>query len=272
MTASNTPRVPRIESRIQVIRGLRVMLDVDLAALYGVQTKRLNEQVKRNRDRFPSDFLFQLTADEKTEVVANCDHLQNLKFSKALPFAFTEHGAIQAANVLASSQAVEMGIYVVRAFVQLRQALTANADIAKRLAELEMKTASLEMSHDNFSRNTRERKPPSASSCAPNPAANRWSWCKCTKTASPWPNTGPNCHPKRSWSKNCMQHCLKRANGWRGAGCCWGIWMMGEEPLPRQATMRRSSATLTRSRNAHRTIGPNVEFAQLTGRISDPAP
>ena len=127
MIASNTLLVPRIESRIQVIRGLRVMLDVDLAALYGVQTKRLNEQVKRNRDRFPSDFLFQLTADEKTEVVANCDHLQNLKFSKALPFAFTEHGAIQAANVLASSQAVEMG----------------------------MKTESLEMSHDNFSRNTR---------------------------------------------------------------------------------------------------------------------
>ena len=85
MNTSNTVLVPRIESRIQVIRGLRVMLDVDLAELYGVQTKRLNEQVKRNRDRFPSDFLFQLTQDEKTEVVANCDHLQNLKFSKALP-------------------------------------------------------------------------------------------------------------------------------------------------------------------------------------------
>ena len=85
MIANNTLRVPRIESRIQVIRGLRVMLDVDLAALYEVQTKRLNEQVKRNRGRFPSDFFFQLTADEKTEVVANCDHLQNLKFFKALP-------------------------------------------------------------------------------------------------------------------------------------------------------------------------------------------
>jgi hypothetical protein len=72
----------------------------------------------------------------KAEVVANCDHLQNLKLSKALPFAFTEHGAIQAANVLASSQAVEMGIYVVRAFVQLRQSLSANADIAQRLAEI----------------------------------------------------------------------------------------------------------------------------------------
>ena len=77
------------------------------------------------------------------------------KFSKALPFAFTAHGAIQAANVLASSQAVEMGIYVVRAFVQLRKAHATNADIAKRLAELEIKTESLEMSHDNFSRNTR---------------------------------------------------------------------------------------------------------------------
>lgn len=74
----NALMLPRIESRIQVIRGLRVMLDVDLAALYGVPTKRLNEQVKRNRDRFPGDFLFQLTQDEKAEVVANCDHLQNL--------------------------------------------------------------------------------------------------------------------------------------------------------------------------------------------------
>ena len=155
MSTNNTLLVPRIESRIQVIRGLRVMIDVDLATLYGVQTKRLNEQVKRNRDRFPSDFLFQLTLDEKAEVVANCDHLQNLKFSKTLPFAFTEHGAIQAANVLASSQAVEMGIYVVRAFVQLRQSLSANVDVAKRLADLEMKTESLEMSHDTFSRNTR---------------------------------------------------------------------------------------------------------------------
>jgi hypothetical protein len=155
MITSNTVLVPRIESRIQAIRGLRVMLDVDLAALYGVQTKRLNEQVKRNRDRFPSDFLFQLTLDEKSEVVANCDHLQNLKFSKALPFAFAEYGAIQAANVLASSQAVEMGIYVVRAFVQLRQSLSANMDVAKRLADLEMKTESLGMSHDTFSRNTR---------------------------------------------------------------------------------------------------------------------
>lgn len=147
--------VPRIEGRIQVVRGLRVMIDVDMAALYGVPTKRLNEQVKRNRERFPADFLFQLTPAEKAEVVANCDHLQKLKFSKVLPYAFTEHGAIQAANVLASSQAVEMGIYVVRAFVHLREAASTHADLAKRLAELEMKTESLELSHDTFSRNTR---------------------------------------------------------------------------------------------------------------------
>jgi hypothetical protein len=153
---STTPALlPRIEGRIQVLRGVRVMVDVDLAALYGVETKRLNEQVKRNRERFPVDFLFQLTPQEKAEVVANCDHLQKLKFSKTLPYAFTEHGAIQAANVLASSQAVEMGIYVVRAFVHLREAANLHADIAKRLSDLELKTESLELSHDTFSRNTR---------------------------------------------------------------------------------------------------------------------
>lgn len=88
-------------------------------------------------------------------MVANCDHFQKLKFSKVLPFAFTEHGAIQAANVLASSQAVEMGIYVVRAFVHLREAASTHADLAKRLAELEIRTESLELSHDTFSHNTR---------------------------------------------------------------------------------------------------------------------
>jgi len=98
----------RIEGRIQTIRGLRLMIDSDLAELYGVPTKRLNEQVKLNRARFPADFMFQLTTDEKAEVVANCDHLSKLKFSKSLPYAFTEHGAFQAANVLASTQAIEI--------------------------------------------------------------------------------------------------------------------------------------------------------------------
>ena len=79
----------RVESRILIIRDQKVLLDADLATLYGATTKRLNEQVKRNRERFPVDFMFQLSAAEKVEVVANCDHLARLKFSKSLPFAFT---------------------------------------------------------------------------------------------------------------------------------------------------------------------------------------
>ncbi len=155
-TSSNTPSLlPRIESRIVVLRGLRVMIDADLAALYGVSTKRLNEQVKRNVDRFPGDFMFRLTAPQKAEVDAKCDHRAKLSYSKVLPFAFTEHGAIQAANVLASPQAVEMGIFVVRAFVRMRELATVHGDLAKRLDELESKTEGLALSHDTFSRNTR---------------------------------------------------------------------------------------------------------------------
>jgi hypothetical protein len=149
--------VPRIEGRIQVIRGLRVIIDADLATLYGVDTRTLNQAVKRNAGRFPQDFMFQLEAPEKAEVITNCDHLQKLKFSKSMPFAFTEYGAVALANVLASAQAVEMGIYVVRAFVQLRQASAVHADLAKRLTELELTTERLELSHDTFSRNTRNQ-------------------------------------------------------------------------------------------------------------------
>jgi hypothetical protein len=133
------------------------MIDADLATLYGVPTKRLNEQVKRNAERFPGDFMFQLNATEKAEVVANCDHLAKLKFSKALPYAFTEHGAIQAANVLASPQAVEMGICVVRAFVRMRELAAVHAYLAKRLDELEQKTEGLSLSHDTFSHDTFSR-------------------------------------------------------------------------------------------------------------------
>jgi ORF6N domain len=113
------------------------MIDADLAELYGVPTKRLNEQVKRNLARFPQEFMFQLTADEKQEVVAHCDHLKNLKFSRTLPFAFTEYGAIQAANVLNSLEAIEVGLYVVRAFIRLRELLASNQELAQRLDEIE---------------------------------------------------------------------------------------------------------------------------------------
>ena len=113
------------------------MLDTDLARLYGVPTKRLNEQVKRNRDRFPQDFMFQLSAEEKTEVVAKCDHLASLKFSPTHPYAFTEHGAIMLAAVLNTSRAIEVSVFVVRAFVRLREILTTHKALAQKLAEME---------------------------------------------------------------------------------------------------------------------------------------
>ena len=99
-----------IEPLIQTLRGQRVILDADLAKLYGVQTKVLNQAVKRNAERFPEDFTFRLTEQEKTEVVTNCDHLQKLKFSPQLPAAYTEHGAIMAAMVVNSPKATIMSV------------------------------------------------------------------------------------------------------------------------------------------------------------------
>ena len=129
----------RIERAILLIRGHRVMLDTDLAAIYGVSTKRLNEQVRRNRTRFPEDFMFQLNAEEKEYVVANCDHLRRLKFSPHLPYVFTEHGAVMLASVLNSPIAVQASIQVVRAFIRLREVLLAHKELAKKLEILEKK-------------------------------------------------------------------------------------------------------------------------------------
>jgi ORF6N domain-containing protein len=131
--------VDRIDRAILLIRGEKVMLDSDLASIYGVTTKRLNEQVKRNLRRFPSDFMFQLTETEKTEVVAKCDHLARIKFSPYLPYAFTEHGALMLANVLNSEKAVQASVHVVRAFVRLRNMLVANPELARKLQALERK-------------------------------------------------------------------------------------------------------------------------------------
>jgi hypothetical protein len=128
-----------IEQRILLIRGQRVMLDADLAGLYGTTTKRLNEQVKRNRGRFPEDFMFQLTKKEKAEVVAICDHLAKLKFSPVLPNAFTEHGAIMVASVLNTKRAIQVSVFVVRAFVKLREMLSTHKELAHKLAMLERK-------------------------------------------------------------------------------------------------------------------------------------
>jgi hypothetical protein len=131
--------VEQIESWIFLIRGQKVMLDADLAELYGVVTKRLNEQVRRNIERFPEDFMFRLTAEEKVEVVANCDHLAKLRFSPSLPYAFTEHGALMLGNVLKSERAVEVSLMVVRAFVHLRELVSGNKELAQKLNLLERK-------------------------------------------------------------------------------------------------------------------------------------
>ena len=128
-----------IEKRIFLIRNQKVMIDSDLAELYGVTTKRLNEQVKRNKGRFPEDFMFKLTKKEKQELVANCDHLIRLKYSPVMPNAFTEHGAIMLAAVLNSQKAIEMSLFVVRAFIRLREIISTHKELAQKLKELELK-------------------------------------------------------------------------------------------------------------------------------------
>jgi hypothetical protein len=124
---------------IHTIRGMRVILAADLAKLYGVRTLRLNEAVKRNRVRFPTDFMFQLTRIEALDHSRSQIAMLNSQGAniKHLPYAFTEHGAIMAANVLNSPQAVAMSVFIVRAFVQQREVLAANVAIMKRLAEID---------------------------------------------------------------------------------------------------------------------------------------
>lgn len=132
--------IGRIERAIFLIRGERVILAKDLARLYGVTTKRLNEQVKRNRERFPEDFMFQLTREEVESFKPSRSQFATLKRGeniKYLPYAFTEHGVIMAANVLNSERAVQASVEVVRTFVRLRQMLASNAGLARKLDELE---------------------------------------------------------------------------------------------------------------------------------------
>lgn len=151
----NLVMVEQIEPRILLIRGERVILDADLAMLYGVTTKRLNEQIKRNRGRFPEDFVFQVTMGEAqamrsqfaTASASNpAMRSQSAAASKRnvryLPNAFTEHGAIMAASVLNTPRAIEVSVYVVRAFVRLRQVLAGHKQLAQKLEELEHKVAS----------------------------------------------------------------------------------------------------------------------------------
>lgn len=140
----------QIDSMIQSIRGVRVMLDADLARIYGVSTSRFNEAVKRNKKRFPEDFMFQLTADEEAALRSQIAILKagRGQHRKYRPYAFTEHGTLMAANILNSSRAVEMSVFVVRAFVKMRETLLGSRDLAKKLEELEKKLTGRLDSHE----------------------------------------------------------------------------------------------------------------------------
>jgi leucyl aminopeptidase len=144
--------IGQIEQRILLIRGQRIMLDADLAELYGVTTKRLNEQVKRNLRRFPEDFMFQLTTKEwadltsqiamsnaqsnRSQIATGSQRHRDPRFT---PYAFTEHGALMAANILRSERAIQMSVFVVRAFIRMRQMIIQQQGLARKLAELEKK-------------------------------------------------------------------------------------------------------------------------------------
>ena len=146
--AARTALVPieQITRAIVVLRGHKVLLDTELAALYGVTTARLNQQVRRNRRRFPADFLFHLTTEEFAALMMqNATSKPGRGGRRKLPFAFTEHGAIMAATVLNTSRAVEMSVYVVRAFVKLRELLSSNRDLARKLQALERSLLTLDL-------------------------------------------------------------------------------------------------------------------------------
>ncbi len=144
MVRADLANIERVDRTIRVLRGQKVILDSDLAALYGVNTKRLNEQVKRNPARFPPDFVFSLTADEHAALRSQdaTSKASGRGGRRHLPYAFTEHGAVMAASVLNSRWAIEMSVQVVRAFVRMRRLLANHAQLAGRLDALERKHAS----------------------------------------------------------------------------------------------------------------------------------
>ena len=129
-------KLTQIQKRIHTIRGKKVMLDSDLAELYEVEAKQLNQAVKRNIKRFPDDFMFRLTKDEFTEVVTNCDHLQNLKYRPTMPYAFTEQGVAMLAAILNSQKAIDVNIQIMRAFIQLRNYVFSNDTLNEQIIEL----------------------------------------------------------------------------------------------------------------------------------------
>lgn len=147
MGTSTHPPTERIESRILLLRDQKVILDADLADLYGVTTKRFNEQVRRNRERFPSDFMFELT-NQEVAILRSQFATSRSGFGRTgwgghryLPYAFTEHGAIMAATILNTPRATEVSVFVVRAFVRLKEMVAANKELARKLDELERRVS-----------------------------------------------------------------------------------------------------------------------------------
>ena len=128
-----------IQRKILTIRNEKVMIDNDLAEFYGIKTKALNQAIKRNMERFPSEFMFQLTKKEKEELVTKCDHLERLKYSPTLPYVFTEQGVAMLSAVLKSNTAVSMSIQIIGAFVEMRKFIVTNAGVFQRLDKLEYK-------------------------------------------------------------------------------------------------------------------------------------
>jgi len=139
MTKSLMIPVERIEKTILLIRGQKVIIDTDLAELYGVTTKALNQSVTRNEQRFPPDFMFRLTKAEKQELVTNCDRLDRLKHSSALPRVFTEQGVAMLSSVLKSDRAIQVNIQIMRTFTKLRQMLSTNAELKQKVEAMEKK-------------------------------------------------------------------------------------------------------------------------------------
>jgi hypothetical protein len=133
--------IETIVSKILLLRAATVLLDRDLAELYGVTNKALNQAVKRNRKRFPSDFMFPLTKEERDQLVTNCDRFRKLKHSVVLPNAFTEQGVAMLSSVLHSERAIEVNVAIMRAFVELRRMIGSHEELARKLAELEARLA-----------------------------------------------------------------------------------------------------------------------------------
>lgn len=128
-----------IEKRIFSLHGEKVMIDRHLAELYGVDTRTLNQAVKRNQERFPEEFMFQLTTEEREEVITNCDNLLPLKFARTLPYAFTELGVAMLSSVLKSKRAIQVNIQIMKTFVQLRRMYSENKDLARQITDMEKK-------------------------------------------------------------------------------------------------------------------------------------